>query len=413
MIFALLIVLGTAPNLETEARRRTDLLISQGFNFTHGLTLDARSEKSTAKLEFFIPVAEEHTFSFWAETAKGEFSYRLLAADGKVLSAWSGRKGDASVTLEVPVGKYRMELDRTAGTAGRALLGIKGPALSRCDSSAQEHLPTPAKGIHWPYLLYLPKQVKSSRLLVAPNNTGFATDDLELLRASASCEVSRQTALADRLGTPLLVPLFPRPPRKDGEDNLYLHALTRSSLETKVPAYRRVDLQLLAMIDDARALQHLAPEVLLTGFSASGSFVNRFAVLHPERVKAVACGSPGGWPLAPVADFTWPVGVADVEQLTGRAVESAALKKVAWFFFIGADDRNDAVPFRDSFSQADEALLFRRFGKTPVSRWKAAEQLYRAAGLDARFKLYPGVAHQVSPEMAKDLGAFLEAHRSP
>ncbi|MDP1829015.1 MAG: hypothetical protein Q8L48_37480 [Archangium sp.] len=412
MILPLLIALSAAPNLEAEAKRRTDALIGQGYNFTHGLTFDARPEKTTAKIEFFVPTAEdEHTFSFWAETAQGAFSYRLLASDGKVLSAWSGRKGDATVTLDLPVGKYVMELDRSAGTAGRAILGIKGPALSRCAARAEEHPAAPAKGFHWPYLLYLPKQVKSSRLLVAPNNTGFATDDLELLRTSGSCEVRDQAALADRLGTPLLVPLFPRPPTKEDEDNLYLHALTRSSLETKLEAYRRVDLQLLAMIDDARAGQQLDPAVLLTGFSASGSFVNRFAVLHPERVKAVACGSPGGWPLAPASDLTWPVGVGDVEQLTGRAVDLAALKKVAWFFFLGGDDLNDAVPKRDSFSLADEEVIFRRFGKTPVSRWKAAERLYRTAGLAARFKLYPRVAHQVSPEMEKDLALFFEAHR--
>ncbi|MDP2275543.1 MAG: hypothetical protein Q8N23_16435 [Archangium sp.] len=39
----------------------------------------------------------------------------------------------------------------------------------------------------------------------------------------------------------------------ESEPSVSLHALTRSSLETKVEAYGRVDLQLLAMIDDARA----------------------------------------------------------------------------------------------------------------------------------------------------------------
>ena len=56
MILPLLIVLSAAPTL-SRARRRT-ALISPGFNFTHGLTLDARTEDHHDD-RFFIPVAEE------------------------------------------------------------------------------------------------------------------------------------------------------------------------------------------------------------------------------------------------------------------------------------------------------------------------------------------------------------------
>ena len=102
------------------------------------------------------------------------------------------------------------------------------------------------------------------------------------------------------------------------------------------------------------------------------------------------------------------MGTADVEQLTGHAVDRAALARVGWFFGLGAKDENDSVPHRDSFSAADEAIISRRFGKSPVARWKAAERMYK--GLDARFVLYPGVAHQVSPEMNADIEQFFEKH---
>ena len=252
---------------------------------------------------------------------------------------------------------------------------------------------------------------------MAPNNTGFATDDLPFLRASGLCEIAQRLGMADRLGVPLLVPLFPRPAVPSEAENLYLHALTRASLTTQVPAFRRVDLQLVAMMGDARnGLAHagiaVSSRVLLTGFSAAGSFVNRFALLHPEQVLAVASGSPGGWPTAPVAEaageaLTWPVGIADVEALTGKALDLRSLKKVAWFFFLGNQDRNDAVPFRDSFSKSQESIIFRLFGTEPVPRWKEAERLYKAPGLDARFRLYPGVGHVMSPEMDSEVQAFL------
>ncbi len=65
------------------------------------------------------------------------------------------------------------------------------------------------------------------------------------------------------------------------------------------------------------------------------------------------------------------------------------------------------MPFRDSFSAADQKLIFRRFGDRPVARWKSAERLYREAGLKARFALYPGVTHMVSADMERDLEQFL------
>ena len=100
----------------------------------------------------------------------------------------------------------------------------------------------------------------------------------------------------------ILVPVFPRP-----EENwrIYTHALDRDVLETDIPELRRLDLQLEAMIDDAtnrlsRQSWRVNPKVLMWGFSASGMFVNRFTLLHPDRVLAVVVGSPGGWPIAPV-----------------------------------------------------------------------------------------------------------------
>src|SRR5262249_52758998 len=68
---------------------------------------------------------------------------------------------------------------------------------------------------------------------------------------------------------------------------------------------------LIAMIDHARSIlgSRICPRVLMSGFSASGSFAGRFTMLHPERVLAAAIGSPGGWPLAPSDEWTYPVGV--------------------------------------------------------------------------------------------------------
>lgn len=176
-----------------------------------------------------------------------------------------------------------------------------------------EHPADPAHGYWWPYLLVTPaplaagapRPLGARTLLVAPNNTEKPDEDIGSMTAKATCALTysgdiNALELADSLGTPVLVPLFPQPP------NLYLQALTRASLKQKAePSLKHVDLQLIAMIDAARAElaakgQPVQSRVLIAGFSAAGMFTNRFTMLHPKRVLAAAVGLPGGWPIAPV-----------------------------------------------------------------------------------------------------------------
>ena len=44
----------------------------------------------------------------------------------------------------------------------------------------------------------------------------------------------------------------------------------------------------------------LSPPAVWAG-SASGTFANQFAILHPQVVRAVACGGVNGIPTFPVA----------------------------------------------------------------------------------------------------------------
>ncbi len=410
-------------SIQQEAETKLNALIKEGFNLTYHFSLDPVEKKGPTRIELLFPEDEEEPrVVIWMQAKHGEISVRLTPADGTSILGWTGRKGELHLQRHMPRGLCTLELSSTQG--GEALFCVKGPTVivPRLDTARfQERSALPSKGFHWPYFLYVPEKVKTPHLLVVPNNTGFATEDLELLRATSAQEAKRLSKLADRLGCALLVPMFPRPGR--GEVNLYLHALTRDSLlETKAPL-KRVDLQLLAMIDDAQSVLNVRglktdPRILMWGFSASGSFVNRFAFLHPDRVLAVACGSPGGWPIAPLeklngATLTYPIGLGDLKALTGRSADFKQAQRVAWFLYLGDQDTNDAVPYRDSFSEADEAFVTKHFGSTPVSRWSAVQKLYTQQGMKATFTLYPDVAHSVTPAIQADIATFFEGKIHP
>lgn len=285
--------------------------------------------------------------------------------------------------------------------------------------------PDPSKGFTYPYYLYVPKEFGGptekgnvQTLFVAPNNTGKVDDDLSVHEFDVKRRMVTSGAVAAAIKVAVLMPVFPRP-KTDWQ--IYTQALDRDSMLTDKKEYRRLDLQLIAMIDHAIASQaklgvKFDRRVLLNGFSAQGMFVNRFTFLHPDRVKAAAIGSPGGWPIAPVEKYKdktlrYPIGVADIKLISGKPLDLKTLRKVPLFVFIGDQDDNDSVPFDDSYDEVDRDLINPLLGKTPVSRWEVSKQLYKDAGLNAAFKLYPGVAHTVTPEMRDEIRAFLLKHK--
>jgi pimeloyl-ACP methyl ester carboxylesterase len=209
------------------------------------------------------------------------------------------------------------------------------------------------------------------------------------------------------------MPVFPRP---EIDWKIYTHALDRDSLTTDKKEYARFDIQLVAMIDDAR--RRLAEEnigiekrVLIYGFSASGMFTNRFAFLHPDRVLAAAVGSPGGWPIAPSEEFQgkklrYPIGVDDLKAVAGKKIDIDKVRGVKFFVFLGDKDDNDSVVFGDGYEPEDKELVFSLFGKTPVERWEKSKKLYEKAKLNAEFKLYPDIGHTLTPAIIDDVNTF-------
>ena len=276
----------------------------------------------------------------------------------------------------------------------------------------------PGRGFEYPYLLRRPARLPAqpTYLLVEPNNTGTVTDDfavhLEAARELAENAIGGD--LARTLELPFLVPVFPRP---QSQWRIYTHSLDRDSLRLTSGPMRRLDLQLLAMIDDARRRLSESgvatrESVLLTGFSASGTFANRFTMLHPERVHAVATGGINGILMLPLAEregvtLGYPLGIADLEAVAGTPFDRPAWLAVRQFIYLGADDRNDAVEFDDGYDEDEREAVHRVIGKTmQPDRWEFCQARYLDAGARVEFRTYEGVGHFTNQTIQRELIDF-------
>ena len=278
----------------------------------------------------------------------------------------------------------------------------------------------PTEGFNFPYYLLIPQEVDLNKpvyLLVEPNNTGVGSNFVSLDKNTKdSIETCSGSSVARKLKIPLLMPVFPRP-----GGTLYTHALDRETLLIGEGDLKRIDLQLIAMIAHAqKLLRHndvkVNEKIFMNGFSASGTFTNRFAILHPTVVRAVATGGINSIPTFPTdrwndVTMRYPVGIADVKEIAGIEFDEAAYKKVSQYIYMGALDDNDTIPYRDAYDEVDAELVKELIGvKMMPDRWHLSQSIYKALGIPAQFGTYENTGHEIKSEMIDDIVAFFEAN---
>jgi hypothetical protein len=152
--------------------------------------------------------------------------------------------------------------------------------------------------------------------------------------------------------------------------------------------------------------------LLLLGFSASGTFVNRLTMLHPERVLAAAAGGVNGLLMLPVPtlgsrELPYPLGVSDLESLTGRPFDLEAWRRVPQLIFMGSEDTNDAILYKDGYSGSERETIFAVIGqRMQPDRWERCQQIYRDSGAAVTLRTYPGVGHETNRETNTEIIGF-------
>jgi len=295
-----------------------------------------------------------------------------------------------------------------------ALLAL-GPAHAQ-----PERIPAdPEKGFAFPYILTIPENVGGHDplvLVVETNNTGPQNDFQETVSATLDEAGGRGLGpmLSRHMGLPFLMPVFPRT-RIDG--NVYTHALDRDTLLIRDEKRERLDLQLLAMVEDARLRlreRGLSPaeRFLMVGFSASGSFSNRFAFLHPEHLIAVVSGGINAFPMLPVSEvagdaFPFPLGTADLAEISCSPFNHESWKVLPQLIFMGADDANDAIKFDDAYSARERALIFKHLGEPMHQRWLNAQSFYLRKSPRVTFITYGNLGHWITRQVGLDIVNFI------
>lgn len=156
-------------------------------------------------------------------------------------------------------------------------------------------------------------------------------------------------------------------------------------------------------------------QYLLAGFSASGTFANRFTLIHPEKVLAVTAGGLNGLLILPMDSMNneivkYPVGTGDFDEITGKEFQRKLFLKTPQFYFMGRLDDNDAVPYDDAFDPYERNQIFNLLGEQILpDRWDKCKSLYLSNNVNAVFKTYDNIGHE-HPELIKnDITEFFKS----
>lgn len=224
------------------------------------------------------------------------------------------------------------------------------------------------------YCVHLPRMEagRSPRLLVAVHGTG----------RNAMAYRDALAPFAEAEGYVVLAPLFPVGVLGDFYPDGYKYVA-----EGKL----RYDQILLGMVAELTELLGAAfDRFSLFGFSGGGHFAHRFFYLHPERLRSVSVGAPGGVTLLDDSRDFW-IGTRDFAARFGAAPDLETMRTVAAQILIGSEDQAEFVyPPHVSHHAADMASL----GRNRLERSATLLANWRDHGLMARRDVLPGVGHE-------------------
>jgi len=298
----------------------------------------------------------------------------------------------------------------------------------------------PEKGFNFPYLLKTSKKTSDAKyLIVESNNTGNGKSIKDMTsKAKKSLGWVLGSDIAKKLNFPLLMPVFPFATKEIEKDlpnlkwHYYFPQLDSDTIKINNDKYKRIDLQLIAMIDDARERllkennQSINEKVIFTGFSSSSLFAARFTFLNPDRVSVAVGGGIGG--LLPVPadkingiETIYPIGTYDFVKITGKKFNLEEYKNTPQFYWQGTKDKSN--PFR----KGAEDLTDKEFGivkklfvdglpfeSSPVSlevntvMWKNSQKYINQIVDNVKFESPKNLGHQIDNKMLLKSAKFIK-----
>lgn len=266
-------------------------------------------------------------------------------------------------------------------------------------------------GINIPSILAIPLSNEVNNQIVVEANNLESEDSKKILEQGIQTGY-RLACLTCDLPAPIIIPLIP-----SHKNYPYLQQLSAECFDIpKGDKNYRIDEQVVRIINKSKAILKnevgltASDKIFLNGYSSSGVFAQRFALLHPDVVETACVGGASGSIPVPTKDLSYPLGIADYEQLTGKEFDFENYSKIKFRYYVGeletqnksntrVDDFGNLAPMHDMsyFNRSVPVDVGKKqreiFGKDMFSRVERTIQVLKSLGIDIQHEIILGRGH--------------------
>ena len=270
--------------------------------------------------------------------------------------------------------------------------------------------PNKEEGFNFGYFIKISNRGTNNKLQLIGecNNCGIVNEENEAYKKTL-WEIEYNGLICKTLQSKLecsaiILPCFTRPMSEDGKCNIYTHMLTSQAIKTDVDSIKRVDQQYANMIHHAKKLLsklgfEVNNKIIMTGFSASSKFAQRFALLYPELVSCVIAGGMSAVPCLPMKEFKgeilhFPLGVHDYQELMQKPFNEEEYRKMKQYLIMGDSDENDPVKYVDCVTEEEREIIYKIYDENMQKRWAKMVDIIKKLNLtNVHTYLIKGVAN--------------------
>lgn len=194
-------------------------------------------------------------------------------------------------------------------------------------------------GKMFPYILVYPQNIEeNAEILVDTLNTV----DSESTKNRIDVFVKGADEVSSYIRSKVPAPcLYVFTPKKDFLQEPYYQQLSRECFTESDREYDRCDLLVLESIKDAQKKMEslsgkkISEKIVLNGYSTSGVFAQRFAMIHPDIISKAIIGAATGSIPIPTEDFDFPLGIRDFEKLFGKKFDEESYRQIQFAYYVG------------------------------------------------------------------------------
>ena len=209
------------------------------------------------------------------------------------------------------------------------------------------------KGINIPCIFAIPLSENTNGQLVVEANNLESGNLQEIIEQGTQTGI-RLAQLTRDLPSPIVIPLIP-----SYRDYPYLQQLSQDCFSiSRDDRNYRIDEQVVKIICRAKSILEqerglvVKDRIFLNGYSSSGVFAQRFALLHPDIVETACIGGASGSIPIPTEKLAYPLGIADYESLTGKRFDLESYSKIKFRYYVGElETQNKSNSRFDDFGQ--------------------------------------------------------------